>query len=178
MEVARFAPGQTELRFSSSQVLQRARTQVPALGRWLSIDPGLTIEASRTLAVGSGLTAARLCLEALKPIEGGAYPTGEDLHAIDCAGRAPARHALRYDPRVQTVRAERDIEKGEVLPAVPSSLLSAVRPSQTLYLRIRTGPVTVTREVRVLQPAPPGRPLFVASASGSIFAAPPLEVRP
>jgi len=108
------------------------------------------------------------CLRALRAVTAGEVATAADFTAAPCE-RAGA--ALAYDRGLRVARLRRDVAAGEVVRG-SSSMLSAVRPGQSLTLQTRIGPVTVERKVEVVRPARGGERVLVKGADGRVFAAP------
>jgi hypothetical protein len=98
-------------------------------------------------------------------------PAVSDFAVADCKTAATAG-VLHYDRRVGLVRAVRDIQRDEVVAAVPGFELASVRPGQKIYISTRVGSVRVQREVEAVQAASDGRRLFVRAADGAVFAVP------
>jgi hypothetical protein len=116
-------------------------------------------------------------VQVLEPLTAGAVPTASDFAPAKCEA-IRAASPFRYDVKIGAARSERDIQRGETVAAIPEFALAAVRPGQRLYIKTRTGPVTVQREVKAFQPAMPSRALFVEAADGTVFSAPPLAAAP
>jgi len=101
-------------------------------------------------------------------LAGGAVPTAGDFTAVAC-GDAKAVAAVRYDAAMQAARLSRALRPGDVIAAVPPSLMAGIVPGDKLYIQVHVGPVVVQREVEALQPASPGQKLFVRSADGEVM---------
>ena len=111
------------------------------------------------------------CMRVETRLVAGDFAGADDLSAADCGAEA-AKPGFRYDPVSRLVRASRDLEPGEIVPAVSSTLLAGVRPGQRIRLSTRIGAVTIDREVEAVRAAPVGRPLFVRAEDGKIFSIP------
>ena len=111
---------------------------------------------------------AATCERATHALAAGAVPSADDFSAADCGAEPPAP-AVRYDTAQRSARLSRPLAQGEVIAAIPSSMMAGVVPGQTLYVQIRVGPVVVQREVTALQPASPGQKLFVRAADGAVM---------
>ena len=113
----------------------------------------------------------RMCMRVEKPLAAGDYPGTDDLSVAGC-GAEPPKAGFRYDPVSRLVRASRDLEAGDLVPAVSPELLAGVRPGQRIMLSTKIGAVTVHRQVEAVLAAPAGRPVFVRAGDGDIFAIP------
>jgi len=111
---------------------------------------------------------ASSCMRATHALATGAVPTAEDFVATACGDTKPLR-AVRYDTALRAARMARPLAPGEVIAAVPASMLAAIRPGETLYVQAHVGPVVVQREVQALQPAKAGQKLFVRAADGTVM---------
>lgn len=136
---------------------------------------GMAILAS-LLALPPG-PAQGACLRVAAPLAAGEVPLREDLAPADCPEARPAP-AFRYDPAAGTVRALRALPAGTLVPAVPPSLLAAVRPGQKLVVTTRVGAATLAREVTALRAARLGDRILVRSAGGEVFTVAEAETRP
>lgn len=112
--------------------------------------------------------ASEPCMRATRALAVGAVPSAEDLVPADCGQARPAT-AVRYDRQMRAVRLVRAVQRDEIVPAVPSSVLAAISPGQRLYVAVQVSPVVVQREVIALQPANPGQKLFVRADDGKVF---------
>jgi|GEM_PF-2201883 len=108
------------------------------------------------------------CVEVVRPLDRGTYPTSGDLLAAPCKSPA-AERVFCYDPTNRVVRTARDLAAGEVVAAPPLSLLAGVRPGDDIAIEAHVGPVVVQRSVRVVRPARFGRPVTVRAAGGMPF---------
>jgi len=119
---------------------------------------------------------AGACLRLAAPLAAGEVALRADVAPAACPAEraAPAFH---YDSLGHTVRAVRDLAAGEVVPAVPVSLLAAVRPGQKLFVTARIGAATVAREVTALRAARAGEPVLVRGAGGDVFTVAEAETR-
>lgn len=113
---------------------------------------------------------ARPCMRAKEAVLAGSFPLAASFEPAPCTGDEKA--AFRYDRSAKAAVAVRDIATAETVSSLEGSVLAGVRPGQTLYLSARVGVVTVYREVRVVQAALPGRPVFVKGSDGEIFSVP------
>ena len=116
----------------------------------------------------AAVSAAPPCMRATHALAVGAVPTARDFAAIACGDAKPVR-VLRYDAAQRAARLMRPLQPGEVIAAVPASMVAAIRPGETLYVQAHVGSVVVQREVEALQPARPGQKLFVRAADGTVM---------
>jgi hypothetical protein len=112
--------------------------------------------------------ASERCMSAVRALNAGAVPSAEDFAAADCGAHPPVP-AVRYDANMRAARLTRGLAQGEIIAGIPSSMMASVSPGQKLYVTVQAGPVLVQREVEALQPANPGRKLFVRAADGKVM---------
>jgi len=125
-------------------------------------------EAAPVRAEAAPVRAEAGCVEVVRPLERGVYPTSRDLLTAVCKGPA-AERVFSYDPTNRVVRAARDLAAGEVVAAPPLSLLAGIRPGDEIAIEAHVGPVIVQRSVRAVRPARVGRPVTVRAADGMPF---------
>ena len=119
---------------------------------------------------------AAACMRVETALVAGQVPLREDLAPAACAeAKAPA--GFRYDRAAGTVRALRDLPAGTLIPAVPTSLLAAVRPGETLVVTARVGSAPVTREVIARRAARAGEAMLVRGDRGETFTVRQAEAR-
>jgi len=112
--------------------------------------------------------ASQTCMRATQARAAGAVPTTRDFVPVPCGDAKPAA-AVRYDPTLRAVRLVHALQPGDVVAAIPASMMAGVGPGETLYVQVHVGPVVVQRQVEALQPAHPGQKLFVRSADGTVM---------
>lgn len=112
--------------------------------------------------------ASQTCMRATRALAAGAVPTTRDFVPISCGDAKPIA-AVRYDPGLRAVRLFHALQPGDVVAAIPASLMAGVAPGETLYVQVHVGPVVVQRKVEALQPAHPGQKIFVRAADGTVM---------
>jgi hypothetical protein len=115
--------------------------------------------------------AALSCLRVIAGVAQGGVPAAADVERAPCAVERPEA-ALRYDAGAGSVRALRDLTPGDIVAAVPESLIPEIRPGQALAIETKVGSVVVTRQVEAVQAGRRGGKLFVRAADGRVFAVP------
>ncbi|WP_443751365.1 hypothetical protein [Asticcacaulis solisilvae] len=119
-------------------------------------------------AVLPSAQAADTCLRATRALAVGAVPGVSDFTAVACDGTKSAP-AVRYDAAMRAARMTRALQPGDVIAAIPASMMAGISPGQKLFVQVHVGPVVVQREVEALQPASPGQKLFVRAADGTVM---------
>ncbi len=107
------------------------------------------------------------CLKALTPLVAGTIVTDASYERIACPSTL-APNALAYDTATKTVRLERGVDAGAILPRYVGYGMGLIQPGQHLQLVIRIGAVQVTRDVEALQTARSGQRLFVRDGNGTV----------
>jgi len=135
--------------------------------------------ASSLAAAPAGMAAGQQtpCFRIATPLAAGAIPRPSDVEAIDCEAPRPEA-VFVYDQVSKMVRSRRSLDAGEVVASVPDFAVPAIQPRQALYVLVRAGAVAIERPVEALQPAQPGKQLFVRAGDGAVFAATSTEARP
>lgn len=123
-----------------------------------------------TLSRPGRSAAARSCTVTRHDIAAGSYLLRSDVTREPCAS-ASSRPALAYDRATGAVRARADIPAGTDIGAVPLPETPPLPAGQDAVIAFAGGPVVIQREVRTLQPARPGRSVFVRTNDGEVFAA-------
>lgn len=117
------------------------------------------------------------CARARHAISRGSIIGAEDLTAAECSDAHPASPFI-YDDAVRAVRTARMLNEGDLVPALPRSILPQVVPGQPIRMAVQVGAVTLNRTVYALQPGHPGERLFVRASDGHVFAIHLPEVQP
>lgn len=172
--VAMLRPGQTETVVRHRRLAELVRAAVPAAAAWLPPAEGEVLVryiGSDGREGGEDVPRAnvRTCFRLLHSITMGTVPARRDFAPASCGGEEAA--AFRYDAPTRTMRATRNLEEGQTVPALPERLLPDIRPGDTLHLAVRVGPVVVQREVVAIQPGWSGETLFVKTGSGELLSA-------
>ena len=166
--IARGYPHVRELELARGALLALVRRRAPGLGE------GLTVESSGSIKLrfpGASATQPEpRCFAAGRSLGPGQALRASDLVADDCASGGPT--SLRYDRRHGIVRTARSIEAGELLGPIAPLPADIVEQGATLTLVVRSGPITIEREVHAAQSAATGGALFVRDREGRLFSAP------
>lgn len=109
------------------------------------------------------------CYVARVDLAPGAYLSRDDVAETACA-RAPVERRLRYDAEAGAAFAYADIPAGTPLGRLRVAAQDPIAAGQAMLLRTRVGPVTIERRVTSLQPARPGKRLFVRTEDGQLLA--------
>lgn len=151
-------------------VLARVRAQLPLLAQW----------SDRHVAAGYVVTyrppttvpAGDRCLRAQRDVAAGSVLRSSDFASADCVKLDRARPLYRYVTGERSVRAREAIAAGSVVPRFAGYGRTAAYAGDVMTLSASSGPVTVSRRVRVLQSAREGERLFAQSPDGDVFSAP------
>lgn len=174
-------PASGHLVLTSGRLTERARALMPALAPFLPMGTQEKIVVRRAgnapPPVLAGPTPRDACMRVVQPVAEGSVLTRADLEPVGCEANAQPS-AVRYDPEVRALRAERELEAGETLAAAPVFALAGVRAGQRLYVRAQVGPVVVEREVEAVQPGRTSGKVFVRASDGVVFSAPFSDVAP
>jgi hypothetical protein len=128
-------------------------------------DKGITL-----IAPAAGLPSPAHCFEALQPIAQEQAITIENVRVVPCSARTAA--AVVRDLIRGTTTAAAAIQTGDYLGQILLSEPARIERGDTLTLVSKSGPVTITREVKALQPARARQQrLFVQSSDGAVFSA-------
>jgi hypothetical protein len=170
-------PGRTRLLLSASRVRRRLGAAIPALSPWLRTPASEDVEATIRIDFAPAAVAETArCAIVQRFVPQGEAITTADVRTSACTGAA--RSALRYDDRTGGVRALGDLYAADEIREPAASSLAILGAGRTITLTARFGPVTVSRQVRSLQPIFNGRGAFVRSADGQTFAVTAGEIAP
>ena len=114
--------------------------------------------------------AAEPCMRATHALTAGAVPTTRDFVAVSCGETKPST-VVRYDRALRAATLTHALQPGDMVAAIPASLMAGNSPGERLNVQVHVGPVVVQREVEALQPANPGQRLFVRAADGTVMSA-------
>jgi hypothetical protein len=118
------------------------------------------------------VASAEQCLRAQRPIAAGSVLRSEDFASADCTHADRTAPVYRYVPAERAVRARAAIPAGSVLPRFAGHGRTLAHAGDTMTLSASSGPVTVTRRVRLLQSARDGERLFAQTPEGDLLSAP------
>ncbi len=123
------------------------------------------------LLAGAALHAETgTCLALERVIRAGEFLTAEAAGETPCRDRQPTL-PLSYDRDARAPVATAAIPAGTYLGHLVLAPGPIAAPGDKLALVIRSGPVTITREVSPLRPARAGERVFVRTADGDVLAA-------
>src|SRR5206468_11069407 len=108
----------------------------------------------------------RRCVALVRPIRAGQALSREDLAAESCLH--PESGSVRWDQRIQSLRATEDLVVGIHLGWIVSSDGPNVEAGDKLTLVSCAGPVRVTRIVTALQSGRSGQRVFVQDGDGHV----------
>lgn len=168
--VSRMAEGRSEMLLSAGRREQLVRRRVPGIALPLLQEGPVRFQLDpKSLPERPADETGCLLLKTSAPR--GTFLSRSDLAEGECAGDQ-ARQSVVFDRNAGTLRSVEDLPAGTAFGMLQLPEAGLVQPGTQMQLVVREGPVTVSREVETLQPALPGRPVFVRTADGEIFAAP------
>lgn len=113
------------------------------------------------------------CYVTARPVADGEIIAPDDIHAVAC-DRGAGPRLLRLDRQTGEVIARTNIAAGAYIGHLWLTAQSVVRRGDAVHIRVRHGPVEVSREVHAMQSARAGQSFFVIDADGRVFAVPPI----
>lgn len=169
IEVVRITQAAMPQMLPRAFLTRRIRAQLPLLAGWADrhLAAAYVVSYRRPDAADDGQ-----CLRALSDIAEGDVLRAEKFVVSDCTQRVGAQAFYRYVPSERAVRARRAIGAGTVAPRFAGFESTLAYAGDELTLLASSGPVAVTRQIRLLQSARPGERVFVRTADGEVLSAP------
>ena len=168
--LAEIPEGRSEISLSAERREQLVRRRVPELGLPLLHEGPVRFRFEGNRPAPSAGDEGR-CRFLVPPVPSGTFLSRADLAEAGC-GEDDIRPSVIFDRNAGALRAIRDLPAGTPLGRLDLREEQIVQPGTRMQLVIREGPVTVTREVEMLQPGLPSRRVFVRADDGETFVAP------
>lgn len=112
------------------------------------------------------------CLHVVTPIARGEVLAKDAISSASCDDDVDGRGPVWFDRLHYVLRASRDLPAGTVIGDFATRGRGIERAGTPVIVRVRSGPITVERTGRSLQPFEVGRAAFIQLENGEVMAVP------